>query len=53
MKGCLLVLTAAALLVGCHEKSAGKPAANAPAANRPTLRIAATGNVWGQVEPCG
>ena len=48
----LVAFAAVALLGGCHKAPA---ASEAPPAQhtRPTLHVAATGNVWGQVEPCG
>lgn len=49
MSRALVVVALAALaLAGCHEKAApSEPAA------KPTLLVVATGDVWGQVEPCG
>ncbi|MBS2032650.1 MAG: hypothetical protein JST54_32550 [Deltaproteobacteria bacterium] len=40
---------AALLVLGACHKAAPKP----PAPPKPTLTLLATGDVWGQVEPCG
>ena len=42
------LLGAALLLAGCHKEP--KPAAPS---GPPVVTVLATGDVWGQVEPCG